>query len=572
MSEAEAIKILRSFLTKSKIPDPKVIWDIGSGDGREAQILSEAFPGSQILAIEPNPETFPLVEKISAKNQNIYPKNIAVSNFTEIVDFYKINTIETITSWADGNPGASSLLKSSGKYPFEEYVQDLIQVQSLRAAEMIQQQPEIQPQLLWIDVQGTEDQVLKSFDSYINQVTSIVVELSLQEMYSEQALAGQVIDVLKNQFYFVKVLNTGAWQFDALFINKLAPNKFRNWIFDKFFSFSIKTKRKLGIARRFPRVSQFMNSRLIMISSFIVEKMIHVIRRSKGNFPNFFIDWLLTMTKSNSKTLANYSRMLAEISMSSNPLNAGENPPKISVLIPVVSKDFATINLIIRRIIENSLNPVSSVTVVYAGDEPQIDRSLNVRVQVLHESSLIPWDIEEAVQRYPKNRQGWVRQQVIKFLVAGNLDAESTLVCDSDTFLCEKRLWLNESGAQQLQISHEYSIDYEQHFLDFFGEQPSRLRQISFVTHHQLMQRDILHEMFGDDLAGLIGWLELGRIDLVSPISEYHSYGRFISSRHPERCYLARWNNLFIDSRDQDVESLIDFYSDEYSSISAHRY
>jgi FkbM family methyltransferase len=572
ITEEETITTLRNFLSSAGITEPKVIWDIGSRDGREAQSLSEAFPQSQIIAIEPNPETFPLVKKTASTNHNIDAKNIAISNLNGFVDFYKINTAKTITTWPDGNPGASSLLISNGKYPFEKYVQELVQVQSLRAAEMILYQPEIQPQLLWIDVQGAENTVLMSFDSYINEVTAIVVELSLQEMYFKQPLAQQVIDGLEAHFYFVKVLNTGSWQFDALLVNKLAPHKFRHWIRHKFFKTSLKTKRKFGIARNFPGFSQVVKSRLILFSNFTVAKSILHIKRKKRHHPSFIIDIFFNLTKSNSKTLASYSRMLAEALLPSNPLNAGKILPEISVLIPAISKDFGTINLVIEKILETSLNPISTVTVVYAGEEPQFINFPNVLVRFVHESNVIPSYIEEAIQRYPRKRQGWVRQQVIKFFVTGNNDAKATLICDSDTFLCEKRLWLNELGVQQLQISHEYSTVYEEHFLESFREQPNGSRRISFVTHHQLMQKNIIHEMFGEDLSGLVNWLELGNVAEISPISEYHSYGRFISSRHPDKCQLSRWNNLFIDARGEDVKKIIDLHGIEYSSISAHRY
>jgi len=559
-------------LSSTGIPHPKVIWDIGSRDGRQAQTLSEAFPKSRIIAVEPNPETFPLVEKIASVNPRIIPKNIAISNSSGLVDFYKIDTDETTTTWPDGNPGASSLLRSNGNYPFENYIQELIQVQSLRAANIILEQPDIQPQLLWIDVHGTENEVVKSFDCYIHDVTVIVVELSLQEIYFGQALAEQIIDMLEDQFYFVKVINMGSWQFDALLVNKLAPHKFRHWICHQILKASLKSKRKFGIARKFPGVFQIAKSRLMLFLSCAVEKSILYIKRKKGPYPNFIIDIFLKLTELNSKTLANYSRIFVDAFLPSNPLVASENLPEISVLIPTINKDFVTINLVIEKIVENSLNPISIVTVVYAGDEPPIIDFPNVRVQILHESTLIPSHIENAINRYPKKRQGWVRQQVIKFLVAGGDDFDATLICDSDTFVCERRLWLNEFGTQQLQISLEYSTVYEQHFLEFFGQLPNRSNKISFVTHHQLMQRSIVCEMFGEDLSGLINWLELGNIAEESPISEYHSYGRFISSHHPEKCALSSWNNLFINTSDRDINEIIDLYASEFSSISAHKY
>jgi len=555
-----------------RLPEPKVVWEIGSRDGQEAQALSEAFPESLVFAFEPNPQTFPLVKEVAFANHKIIPKNVAISDQSGVVDFYQINTSKTITSWVDGNPGASSLLQSNGTFPYEEYVQDLIQVQSVRAAELIEQEPKIQPQILWIDVQGTEDRVLRSFEQNIDKVTAIVVELSLHEIYTGQALAGEVLEILKRQFYFVRVLNTGSWQFDALLVNKSAPHRLKHWMSDRYLKTSLRTKRKFGIARRFPTISQIIKPRLNSVSNFAVDKIARLIIKIDWGYPDFLVELFLNSTNSKSRKYAQYSRKLAEALLPSNPLQIGPHLPEISVLIPVVKKDFSTINLVIEKIVENSSNPISSITLVYAREKPIVDSFPNLHVRLLAELDLIPEEIEERIQRYPKERRGWVRQQVIKFLVAATNDSTATLVCDADTFLTHNRVWVNVQGVQQLQICHEYSTDYEHHFLKFFDEAPVKSDKISFVTHHQLMQKDILHKMFGEGMAGLIGWLELGNIELSSPISEYHSYGRFLTTRYPERCHLARWNNLFIDSRDQDVECLIDFYSDRYGSISAHRY
>ena len=50
----------------------------------------------------------------------------AVCDYDGSITFYPINQEKTITTWKDGNPGASSLFKSNGKYPIETYVQDEI--------------------------------------------------------------------------------------------------------------------------------------------------------------------------------------------------------------------------------------------------------------------------------------------------------------------------------------------------------------------------------------------------------------------------------------------------------------
>lgn len=554
------------------LPRPTYIWEIGSRDGREAQRLSDAFPWSQIIAFEPNPETFPSVENMALKNNRITPKNLAISKTNGLIDFYKINTSETVTSWIDGNPGASSLLKSSGNYPHETYVQELIQVRSIRASELLMEYPEMQPQLLWIDVQGSEDQVLESFGKDLEKVSLIVVELSLKEIYSNQPLALDVLEIIKNNFYFTTVLNVGEWQFDALLVNKNAPRKIKHWLLDRYFRMSLQTTHKIGIARNFPSISEVGKWLLGKGLRYIVDRSVEVLKRKKRSQAHFLTNTFLRQTNLNSKVLAHYARRLAEASLPSNPVKNLGVAPEISLLIPVVTKDSPSVNLVIQKALENSLNPISTITVVYAGAKPQIENSANVVIHIVPESAFIPDHLEEIVQKYALERQGWIRQQVIKFLGVGLAESNSTLICDSDTYLIQKRLWLNENDVQQLQVCHEFSEDYEQHYLDVFGESSHLSRKISYVTHHMLMQKSIINEMFGAGLEGITRWLENGNFESKSSISEFHTYGRFISERHPERCCLSSWNNLFVESTTDDLLGLLDSYSDKYCSVSMHKY
>jgi hypothetical protein len=191
---------------------------------------------------------------------------------------------------------------------------------------------------------------------------------------------------------------------------------------------------------------------------------------------------------------------------------------------------------------------------------------------MIHESEFIPHELEKIIRTFSESRQGWVRQQIIKFLAVMNASTESTLVCDSDTYLTHKRLWVNSDGIQQLQISHEYSEEYENHFKEMFGQEKKSKCKVSFVTHHQLMQKEIISEMFGENLSGLSNWLESANKSSSSPISEYHCYGRFISDRHSDRCMFSRWNNLFTTFQATNVNELVEINTNDYSSISIHKY
>jgi FkbM family methyltransferase len=509
---------------------------------------------------------------VQSENPKITAMNIAISQEEGTVDFYKINTDETITDWEDGNPGASSLLESSGSYPHEKYVQDIIQIQSRRAFSLIEDHIAPQPQLIWMDVEGSEDQVLKSFDHYLTNVDTILVELSLKQIYHEQPLALEVIELIKDRFYFSGVLNVGEWQFDAYLVNKNAPNKLKHWLLNAFYTHSLKTRYKFGISRNFPNISEIVKWFLGKFLKYFVNWTVQILRRRKRNSQNILSDLFLKLTNVNSEKLAHYARRLVEASLPSNPLRNYNNAPEISVLIPIISKDYKHLNLVICKILENSLNPVKEVIVVHSGSAPDVDAFGGIAIKVISEDEFVPEKLEKRLMTYDESRRGWVRQQVIKFLGTVNSKTSATLICDSDTFLVSPQLWLDETGRQQLQVCHEYSKDYEKHYQEVFGKVPKQKKKLSYVTHHQLMQKSVVLEMFGENLQGLESWLKLGDFKATSPISEYHSYGRFLIDRFPEKVLLSSWNNLFISNTEEDLVGLIYRFEQNFASISVHKY
>ena len=149
------------------------------------------------------------------------PHQIALCGTDGHVVFHKIDRRRAVTTWADGNPGASSLFRASGAYDgIEKYVQTPIAVRGATAAGLIDSNEVPSPDFIWIDVQGAEGLVLAGFGSRLADVKAIYVELSLREMYEGQAMAPEVVARLRENFRWHSVLHHGSWQFDALFISR----------------------------------------------------------------------------------------------------------------------------------------------------------------------------------------------------------------------------------------------------------------------------------------------------------------------------------------------------------------
>jgi FkbM family methyltransferase len=211
-------EIIRKFGALNRL---NYIWDIGSCDGQDSQALSSVFPKATISSFEPNPDTFYLVKKVADESGGtIRAFNYALNDSDGFGPFHKIDTVKTNTSWANGNPGASSIFKANGKYEVEDYAQIPIEVQFVTGKNLIEEEGFQIPNLIWMDVQGAEGLVLTGLGESLKKVDFIYVELTLKEIYSGQILAPDVLKLLKNDFYWYKNLNLGFWQFDGLFVNK----------------------------------------------------------------------------------------------------------------------------------------------------------------------------------------------------------------------------------------------------------------------------------------------------------------------------------------------------------------
>lgn len=194
-------------------------------------------------------------------------------------------------------------------------------------------------------------------------------------------------------------------------------------------------------------------------------------------------------------------------------------------------------------------------------------------------------------QKFPKDRRGWIKQQILKILAAKKLGGDGTLLVDADTILLRPQNWLSSTGVQNLQVSIEYHSPYQEQYERFMlsssNTKLTARTKVSFVTHHQLMQASILNEIFGssekDFHEGLQRWLKsIEFLKSNSPACEWHTYGTFMASNFPRRIHLTQWRNLGLSRfsispkrnrqiMDLSVENLFsDFYG--LNSLSLHHY
>lgn len=263
-------------------------------------------------------------------------------------------------------------------------------------------------------------------------------------------------------------------------------------------------------------------------------------------------------------------RQIISLAQPSDPLR-GNILPTIDIAIPCHMKDFDNLPLVIQGAKACVRNPVGTVKLI----TPE-SSSLELQTKfpdclVITDESVLGVEIVEVINELvPKERIGWMIQQIIKFRMAATSDQVATLIVDADTVLLSPKIWLDSKGTQILCIADEYHLPYKKHLQKVFGGQTHLL---SFVTHHQLMQRDSVREIFGQNGEGLIEWLNLADFNESSSISEYEIYGEWMLKRKPNQIVFSKWNNVpaIIKSGDTTYTEIIESYS-KYGSVSNHSY
>jgi FkbM family methyltransferase len=180
--------------------DVLVIFDIGSLHCLESIEFSKKYKNAKIYAFEANPESYKVCLENTKYINNITVINKCINDYDGECTFYPINPEKTVTTWFDGNRGASSMFKSNGSVDhIEKYVQDEIKVPCLRLDTFCSENNITKIDAIWMDLQGAELLAINSLGEILNTVNVIQTELEINPMYENQCLYCDVNEVLINK-------------------------------------------------------------------------------------------------------------------------------------------------------------------------------------------------------------------------------------------------------------------------------------------------------------------------------------------------------------------------------------
>ena len=257
-----------------------------------------------------------------------------------------------------------------------------------------------------------------------------------------------------------------------------------------------------------------------------------------------------------------------------NPLEQME-PAPIEVFIPATRKDYDVLPFVLESLKLGISNPIERV--VICSPEP-LDSSVRGQefdfpLSCIQDCDLLSRDsllrIETASRaRASVSGSGWMVQQALKFSYAMGSSASGVLILDADTLLFGRRNFLSSSGSQLLSPSYEYHRPYERNFKAVFKADSDPIG-LSFVTHHQLFQPRILREMFLTEKS-IVDWLSpTNKRSPQSPVSEYHTYGRFITQFEGANYRFGAFKNSLMPRSEFEPKDLRKFNA---LSVSLHSY
>jgi len=196
--------------------DVKIIIDIGSNKGQFILLTEKLLNCKKIYSFEPIKELIEKQKKFFSYRDNINFYNFALGQKTEKKKFF-------LTKRKD----SSSFLKINENINNADYlIENEINVNIHCLDNIINNQDLSDTTLVKIDVQGYELEVLKGSLRILKKIKFILIEVSENEIYKNQALSSDIINFLKQKNFSIlrenkstKIKKTNLIQKDILLIN-----------------------------------------------------------------------------------------------------------------------------------------------------------------------------------------------------------------------------------------------------------------------------------------------------------------------------------------------------------------
>lgn len=164
--------------------------DIGANRGQFALVARRCFPSAKIISFEPLKEPAGIYRKVFANDPQVVLHEMAIGP--------EENEVPMHVSRADDSSSLLPISELQNKL-FPGTAEKEMRIVAVKPLEAVLGEADIMtPALLKIDVQGFEREVLEGCRSLLHCFSYVYVECSFMELYKGQALAHEVIDLLRS--------------------------------------------------------------------------------------------------------------------------------------------------------------------------------------------------------------------------------------------------------------------------------------------------------------------------------------------------------------------------------------
>lgn len=208
--------ILRScFVQFQEYFNTTLSLEVGAHEASFSQLMRKQYPDITVAAFEANPTVHKhFARHIPFDKLKILYFNKAVSNIDGSITFHTLDE-------DDGISVRSSLLHLSEEHVPEEVSETAIEVSSVRGDTFLSAFEE-ENIVLWVDVEGATDIVLKSFEKSFEsrRISSLLVELESIELWKGQSRTSDIYDLMLGYDYLPVLSDCqyGTTQFNTIFV------------------------------------------------------------------------------------------------------------------------------------------------------------------------------------------------------------------------------------------------------------------------------------------------------------------------------------------------------------------
>jgi FkbM family methyltransferase len=219
------------------------VCDVGSMDGSDAEFFRRHAPGANILAFEPNPRNFALMqaaERLSSRGIRVLP--LAASDVDSEAPFY-VEDARYEEGKDRATRGRSSLLRRTTYSSILEVVPvRTIRLDRFLASERLAEGP----LALWIDAEGMAFEVIRGAQGVLDKTWLLHVEVETTACIgAEQRLFPDVLRNLEDAGFELLATDRPHThpQFNSLFIRRDAPRRHASI---RFWLMLARTRRSIG--------------------------------------------------------------------------------------------------------------------------------------------------------------------------------------------------------------------------------------------------------------------------------------------------------------------------------------